>query len=107
MKKITITIAALALFALANQTQAQTAVKKEISKTVNVEEESGIKVITINTTENGKTKTEVLKGADADAKIAELEKEQSGTTKSMVVGPDGQKHLKVEQKVIKREKIDK
>ena len=104
MKKITLCLATFALIAIANQANAQTAVKKEISKEACVTEENGTKVLTIKTTEKGKTNTEVYKGADADAKLAELEKEQSGTTKTMVVGPDGQKHLKVEQKVIKKTK---
>ncbi len=104
MKKITLCLATFALIAIANQANAQTAVKKEISKEVNVENVNGENTVTITTTENGNTTTEVLKGADADAKIAEMEKEESGTTKTMVVSPDGERKLKVEQKVIKKTK---
>jgi ribonucleotide reductase alpha subunit len=102
MKKLTVCIAAFALIALANQATAQNHVAKEVSKTVNVEEENGVKTLTINTVEDGNSKTEVYTGAEADAKLAELEKEESGTTKIMEIDPDGEKRLKVEQKVIKK-----
>ncbi len=100
MKKITLSIAAFALIVVSNQVSAQTEVKKEIKKEVNIEEVNGEKVLTIKTTENGKMTKEVYMGADADAKIEELHKHKSGTTKTMVIGEDGKKHLKVEKKVI-------
>ena len=103
MKKITLCIAAFILIAVSNQTFAQKKVKKEIKKEVNLEENNGVKTLTIKTTENGVTKKEVFKGAEADKKIAELKKEKSGTTKTVVIGEDGQKRMKVEQKIIIKE----
>ena len=100
MKKITLCIAAFALMAITTQVNAQTETKKEIRKEVNVEEVNGEKVLTISTTENGNTKKEIFKGAEADKKMAELKQHKSGTTKTMVIGEDGKKHLKVEKKVV-------
>lgn len=56
------------LFAQEKQT-----VTKEVRKEVNVEEENGVKTLTIRTMENGTEKVEVYKGAEADKKLAELE----------------------------------
>lgn len=109
MKKITLTIAAFILIAVSNQTMAQKqVVKKEIKKEVSIEEKNGVKILTIATTdENGVTKKEVFKGAEADKKIAELKKEESGTTKTVVISDDGTKHMKVEKKVVKTKEVEK
>lgn len=107
MKKAALIITVLSLILISNSVSAQTATSKEIKKEVNLEEVNGEKVLTIKTTEGTSTKTEVYKGAEADAKLAELEKEKSGTTKTMVMGKDGKKHLKVEKRVIVKEEIKK
>lgn len=101
MKKLTLCIAAIGLMAFTHQAAAQTA--KQVKKEVSVEDENGVKVLTITTTTDGQTQTEVYKGADADAKMKEFADEKSGTTKTMVIGEDGQQHLKVEKKVVVKE----
>lgn len=107
MKKIALLFITVGLLAITSESKAQKATSKEIKKEVNLEEENGEKVLTIKTTENGVTKTEVYKGADADAKLAEFEKQKSGTTKTMFIGKDGKKHMKVEKRVvIKEEKVE-
>jgi biopolymer transport protein ExbD len=100
MKKITLTVALFVLFSMLNTITAQEKVKKEVKKEVNVEKVNGEKVLTIKTTEDGKTTTQVYKGEEANKKMEELSKHKSGTTKTMVVGEDGKKHMKVEKKVI-------
>lgn len=105
MKKLTVIVAAFLIAACANETKAQTS--KEVRKEVNLEDNNGMKVLTITTTENGNTTTEVYKGAEADAKIQEFSEEKSGTTKTIVIGDDGKQHMKVETKVvIKEEKTE-
>ncbi len=103
MKKLILSIAAFALIAVSNQTIAQTEEKREIRKEVKMEDDNGVKTLTISTTENGKTKTEIFKGADADKKMAELNKAKSGSTKTMVVGEDGKKHMKIEKRIVIKE----
>lgn len=103
MKKI---ITVLSVFALAftfNSANAQTEKKQEIRKEVKVNEVNGEKVMTITTTENGKTKTETYKGAEAEAKLKEMEAKESGTKRTMKVHPDGRKEVRVEKHVIKKE----
>lgn len=107
MKKITFIACLLALTSTINEAKAQSKQSKEVKMEVNVEETNGEKVLTINTTDGNSTKTEVYRGAEADAKLAELEKKKSGTTKTMVIGEDGKKHLKVEKRVVVKETIDK
>jgi len=48
-------------------------VKKEIRKEMTVEHIDGEKVLTIKTTKDGKITEEVYKGAEADAKLNEME----------------------------------
>lgn len=79
---------------------------KEVRKEVNVEVENGETVLTITTTSDGTEDVEVYKGAEAEAKLEEMKKMQSGTTKTMVVGKDGQKHMKVEKRVVVTEEIE-
>ena len=107
MKKITLIACLFTLTALLNETKAQTQQLKEVKMEVNLEENNGEKVLTIKTTEGTNTKTEVYRGAEAEAKLSELDKQKSGTTKTMVIGEDGKKHLKVEKRVVVKETIDK
>jgi hypothetical protein len=102
MKKLTVTalIFASALI-FSNEVSAQTATSKEVKKEVNVEENNGEKVVTIKTTENGKTTTEVFKGEEANAKLAEMKTEKSGTKKTIKMDENGKKALLVEKKVVK------
>lgn len=55
--------------------QETTPQKTQIEKEVKVEEKNGEKVLTIETRTNGTVEKEVYRGAEADAKLAELEKE--------------------------------
>lgn len=85
-------------------------IKEEIKKEVKISNENGEKVMTIVTTTNGKTTKETYKGADAEAKIKELESEmekESSTTKTVKTMPDGKKEVRVEKRVIKKEEIKK
>ena len=107
MKKALLVITVFSTLLISNSISAQTATSKEIKKEINLEDNNGEKVLTIKTTEGTDTKTEIYKGAKADAKLAEFEKEKSGTTKTMVMGKDGKKHLKVEKRVIVKEEIKK
>jgi len=105
MKKLTVIVAAFLIAVCANETMAQST-SKEIRKEVNLEEDNGEKVLTIKTTTNGNTTTEVYKGAEAEAKIEEFEQTKSGTTKTMIVGDDGKQHMKVEKRIVIKEEID-
>ncbi len=102
MKKIMTVLSVFALAAVFNSANAQTEKKQEIKKEVKVKKENGETIMTIVTTENGKTKTETYKGAEAEAKLKEMEAEESGTTKTVKVHPDGRKEMRVEKKVIKK-----
>ena len=97
MKKATTLISAIALLAIFSGTASaqSSATKMKVTKEVNVEEKNGEKVLTIATTENGKTTNEVYKGAEADAKLKELDAEKSGTTKTIVTEANGKKAMKV------------
>jgi hypothetical protein len=106
MKKITLSIALLAIVAISTESFAQTQKSSSISKEVNLEDENGVKTLTIKTTTDGNTTTEVYTGAEADTKLAELDKEKSGTTKTVVIGDDGKQHLKVEKRVVIKEEIE-
>jgi major membrane immunogen (membrane-anchored lipoprotein) len=107
MKKTTTLISAIALLAICSGTASaqSSATKMKVTKEVNVEEKNGEKVLTIATTENGKTTNEVYKGAEADAKLKELDAEKSGTSKTIVTEANGKKAMKVEKKIIKKEEI--
>lgn len=107
MKKTVFIVAAFCMIAFTSNVQAQTEKKQQISKEVKFEENNGEKTLTIKTIKNGNQTVEVYTGKDADTKLKELEKEKSGTTKTMFIDDDGKKHLKVEQKVVIREEIDK
>ena len=103
MKKLSLLAATFSLVLISGNISAQTHEAKEIKKEVNVNEVNGEKVMTIRTVEDGNVTTEVYKGADADAKIAEFSSQESGTTKTMVTGADGKQHLKVEKRVVIKE----
>ena len=45
---------------------------RQVKKEVQLEEENGIKTLTIKTLENGEEKVEVFEGAEADKKLEEL-----------------------------------
>lgn len=109
MKKATTIISAIALLAICSGTATaqSSATKMKVTKEVNVEDKNGEKVLTIATTENGKTTKEVYKGAEADAKLKELNAEESGTTKTIVTEANGKKAIKVEKKIIKKEETIK
>ena len=106
MKKIAVTLSLFAFGFAFNQVNAQTEKKQEIRKEVKVTEENGEKVMTIVTTENGKTKTETYKGAEADKKLKEMEAEHSeeGTKTTVKVDANGKPiEKRVEKRVIKKE----
>ena len=71
MKKIFQFLSISALSLLSTATFAQE--KSKIRKEVKVEEVNGTKTMKVVTEQNGKTTEEVYKGAEADAKLAELE----------------------------------
>ena len=102
MRKFMTVLSVFALAAAFNSANAQTEKKQEIRKEVKVTEENGGKVMTIVTTENGKTKTETYKGSEAEAKLKEMEAKESGTKKTVKVHPDGKKEIRVEKHVIKK-----
>lgn len=102
MKKLTVTALIFAsALVFSNEVAAQAATSKEVKKEVNVEENNGEKIVTIKTTENGKTTTEVFKGEEADAKLTEMKNEKSGTKKTIRMDENGKKALLVEKKVVK------
>jgi hypothetical protein len=78
-------------------------VKKEVKKEVRMEEENGVKTLTIVTTENGKTSEEIFKGEAAEKKMEELmaasngmkEEVQSEKKEVRVEEINGVKHLKI------------
>lgn len=102
MKKLIVTtlIFASALI-FSNEIAAQTATSKEVKKEVNLEENNGEKVLTIKTTENGKTTTEVFKGEEADTKLTEMKNEKSETKKTIKMDGNSNKALLVEKKIVK------
>jgi autotransporter adhesin len=106
MKKITLSIAILALIAISNETFAQAQKSKSVSKEVSIEEENGVKTLTITNTIDGNTTTEVYTGDEAETKIAEFAKEKSGTTKTVIIGEDGKQHMSVETKVVIKEEVE-
>lgn len=70
--------------------QERTVVKKEVkevksvSKEIRMEEENGVKTLTISTDDNGIKTTEVFTGEDADRKMAEMEPEESTTVEERI-----------------------
>ncbi len=98
MKKITFLIATIALFTATNELSAQTAEKNNNKTEITLEDDNGVKVLTIVTTDDkNNLKTEQYKGKDAEAKLAEIEK-AGATTKTEFVDADGVLRVKIEQK---------
>lgn len=76
----------LTLMVFANcQAQTPKTTKKEISKEISVEEENGVKTVTIKSTEDGKTTVETYTGKEAEAKLKELEDPNSDANTVSVV----------------------
>lgn len=75
MKKTGLILGSLLAVVVFTNCQAQTpkTTKKEISKEISVEEENGVKKLTIKSTEDGKTTVETYTGKEAEAKLKELE----------------------------------
>lgn len=90
MTKILITFSILAL------TLSVSAQDKLHSKSIVLEKNKGIKTLTITTTENGKSNTEVFKNAEADEKIVEMEK-RGNLRKTIVIGPDGSQRIEMSE----------
>ena len=98
MKKITILIATVALFATTNELFAQTEEKNNTKTEITLEDDNGVKVLTIVTTdEKNNSKMEQYKGKDAEAKLAEIEK-VGAITKTEFVDADGVMRVRIEQK---------
>ena len=76
MKQIKVIAATFALGLITFATQAQN--HKKIQKEVNVEIVNGEHTLTIKTTENGETTTEVYKGEEAKKKMEQLHNEHKG-----------------------------
>jgi len=64
---------------------------------ITLNEDNGIKTLTIVTNESNGKKTEIYKNKDAEAKLAELEK-SGNVTKTVVIAPDGKMYTKIEIK---------
>lgn len=98
MKKITVLIAAVALFVATNELSAQTEEKNNTKTEITLEDDNGVKVLTIVTTDDkNNIKTEQYKGKDAEAKLTEIEK-VGATTKTEFVDSDGVLRVRIEQK---------
>lgn len=74
------TMMVVALLTLGTAVSYAQEVKKEVRKEVKVQEVNGEKVLTIQSTENGKTTEEIYRGAEAEKKMAELESAQGKET---------------------------
>ena len=66
-------------------------VKTEIRKEVRMEEENGVKTLTISTDENGTKTEEVFVGAEADKKMAEMESGMDGSLSNPKLEGDSKK----------------
>ncbi len=72
-------------FGQTTSTEKSKSSKKEIRKEVSLEDNNGAKTLTITTKEGRKTKKEVYTGAEADAKLKELESQMTAEQKSVTV----------------------
>lgn len=108
MKKITTIISAIAfLTILVGTASAQSsATTMKVNKDVTVEDKNGEKVLTISTTENGKLTQEVYKGAEADAKLKELDAEKASSNQAARTETNGKKAMKVEKKIVRKEEVE-
>ena len=57
--------------------QKQIISSQEVKEEINIEEEGGVKTVTIKRTENGKTSDKIYTGVDAENKIKEIEERQN------------------------------
>lgn len=121
MKRIALfallTLGAAGISSLNAQTEKEK-VTKELKKEVTVEEVNGEKVLTIKTTEDGKTTEEIYKGAEAEVKLREMEhhREMEHRREMHKPGPRGPKpphkagphpgKKKVTKTIIVEEEID-
>lgn len=94
MKKIILTsLTVLALVAFSNVSYAQT---KKVKQEVTLEEMNGVNILTVTTTENGKSNTKTYEGAAAKTKLAELEKQNGAATRTEYIDDDGSMKYKIE-----------
>lgn len=75
MKKYLIVACAMVASLSVNAQTEQKSEKKEIKKDIKIEENNGVKTMTITTVSDGKTTQEIYTGADVDLKLAEMEKD--------------------------------
>ncbi len=82
--------------------------KKEVKKDIKIEENNGVKTMTITSVSDGKTTQEIYTGADVDLKLAEMEKamtlspaitSETTTENVEVVVEDGVKTVKIKKNV--------
>lgn len=98
MKKITLLIATVALFAATSELSAQTEQKNDVKTEMILDDNNGVKVLTIITTDDkNNISTEQYKGKDAETKLAEIEK-AGAITKTEFVDTDGTARVRIEQK---------
>lgn len=97
---IVIATALLSLIAFGSQAQEVKELKKEVRKEVNLQEENGVKTLTITTTENGVITEEVYKGEAAEAKMAEFETKEGEVREEVnVIENNGEKTVTVTKTV--------
>lgn len=96
-----------AAFSAGAQTE-KTEAKKQVTKDIKIEENNGVKTMTITTVSDGKTTQEIYSGADVDLKLAEMEKSMKlspattseNTTENVeVIVEDGVKTVKIKKNV--------
>ena len=87
MRKTSLLLGTLVALGIFTNCQAQTpkTTKKEVSKEISVEDENGVKKVTIKSTEDGKTTVETFTGKEAEAKLKELENPASDENTVAVV----------------------
>ena len=92
--------ALLSLMAFGSQAQEVKELKKEVRKEVNLQEENGVKTLTITTTENGVVTEEVYKGEAAEAKMAEFETKEGEVREEVnVIENNGEKTVTITKTV--------
>ena len=72
MKTITLMVASIFALGWSINGLAQEEEKQELRKEVRVEENNGVKTMTITTSENGEVSEEVFEGEEAEAKLQEM-----------------------------------
>ena len=72
MKKTLTLIIALVVCLISGNSMAQEKADVKIKKEVRMEDENGVKTLTITTTSNGTVTEEIYTGAEAEAKLAEM-----------------------------------